>query len=319
MTILEDSPLGDTAIPYVAALDAALRTAGEWSDGTWMLAGQTGLAFQLVVDPKTCPSSPTAYDWAAVHAAAAARLGISTSCIQCIGDEIAYPGRREEALAAIKASIDVGRPAVVRTVDWAEFAVVHGYDDNDGVLFFDARHADPVLYANLGVPHGFPFLFAQTFGQRRPVDPTGAAASSLAYAVTCWRGDGFPKHPWYDFAVGAEGYSALIRALERRDTDPLGVRYVLRVHADARQCVSRYVRHLADEGTVAGVEAAAADYESVAPLVTRAAELLPSAPPFERPLEATAANEAAILLRRAAELEKHAVGVLEVAVARLTP
>jgi hypothetical protein len=306
--------LGRSAIPYVAALDGALRASGLWEDEPWLLAGLSGLAFQLVVDPATCPASPTAYGWSEVHHAAADRVGVPSRCVECIGDAAAYPGRREEAVRMITAALDGGRPAVVRTVDWAEFAVVTGYDDEDGVVFLDTRHADPVLYANVGSPHGFPFLFAQVFDRPAGVglDLEGAARSSLAYAIVCWRDDGFPRHPWYDFAVGAAGYGALLRAIEAGDTDPLGLRYILRVHADARSSLDHYLRHLVAAG-VAGLGPVADAYAGVAPLAGRASELLPSSPPFERDLDRTVAREAATMLRQAADLEETAIAALEAA------
>lgn len=307
MTVLDGISLGDTAIPYVAALDGALRAGGLWEDDTAMLAGLTGLAFHLVVDPKTCPASPTAYYWSGVHATAVERLGIGTRCVECVGRVEVYPERRDEAVAMIKASLDQGRPAVVRTVDWAEFAIVVGYDDEDGVLFYDDRHADPILYDNLGSPHGFPFLFAQVFDSPAAFDLPRAAQSALAYAVTCWTGEGFQKHRWYDFAVGAEGYAALIRALESRATDPLGLRYTVKIHADGRSCVQRFVRRLVADEVLPGLERVADVYDEVAPLVGRVAELLPSAPPFERPVEIAPAADAARLLSRAADLERTAI------------
>lgn len=310
-TLLDEVSLGDTAIPYVAALDGALRSAGLWDDETWMLAGLTGLAFHLVVDPKTCPASPTAYSWTGVHRAAADRIGVTSRCIECIGDADAYPRRRDEALRMIKASLDHGRPAVVRTVDWAEFAIVTGYDDSDGVLFFDSRHDDPVLYANLGSPQGFPFLFAQMFEDRRELDLARSARSSLEYAIVCWRGEGFLKHPWYDYAVGAEAYRALIRALEKADTDPLGLRYILEIHADARACAARYLQRLAADAVLPGLDPVADGYTQVLPLTARAVELLPVAAPYERPLDVAAASEAAELLRQAAALEETAISELE--------
>ena len=317
MVVLDDVALGDTAIPYVAALDGALRRAGMWDDETWMLAGLTGLAFHLIVDRKTCPSSPTAYDWTRVHSAAAERIGVRSRSVECVADVDAYPARRDDAVAMIKAALDDGRPAVVRTVDWAEFAIVTGYDDADGVLFYDSRHADPVLYDNLGSPHGFPFLFAQTFAPGEGAVLADAVRSSLEYSVVCWRGPGFPKHKLYDYEVGAAGYAALIRALESGDTDPLGLRYILKIHADARRSLVFYLDHVAAMEVLPGLDPVAAAYREVAPLATEVSELLPAAPPFERPLDAEAAD-AIRLLRSAADLEAEAMAALERSLASAT-
>lgn len=312
MIVQETVALGKTAIPYVAALDGALRAGQMWEGDTWMLAGLSGVAFHLVVDPKTCPSSPTAYGWAAVHEAAAERIGLQSRCVECIGDDADFPLWRDEAVRMVRDSLDRGRPAVVRTVDWAEFAVVVGYDDEDAVFFFDERHSDPVLFANFGSPEGFPFLFAQTFQPGEGLDLGAAARSALEYAVVCWHGKGFPKHPWYDFAVGEEAYDALIDAVRSGDTDPLGLRYILKIHANARQCAAQFVRHLDNESIVAGLERAAGAYGEAAPLLERVSELLPCVPPFERPVDREAAREAVQLLRQAADFETRAVAALEI-------
>lgn len=311
MIVKEDVTLGQTAIPYVAALDGALRAGRLWEAETWLLAGVTGLAFQLVVDPKTCPSSPTAYSWSEVHEDAANRLGLRTRWVECIGDKDDFPAKRRQAVELIKGSLDRGQPALARTVDWAEFAVVVGYDDGDGVLFLDDRHADPVLYANFGSPEGFPFLFAQTFEKGSGLDLAWAARSSLEYAVACWSGKGFQKHPWYDFPVGAEAYGALVDAVQSGSTDPLGLRYILKIHADARECAARYTRFLQEERAIPGVEPAADAYAKAAPLLARVSELLPCVPPFERPIDPAAGEEAARLLNQAADLEEAAVSSLE--------
>jgi len=309
MTTETEIRMGDTRTPYIAAAAGALRAAGMWSDETWMLLGLTGLGFHLVVDPGTCPSSPTAYDWTAAHTDAMQRIGVSSRCVECF-EASGYEAARDEAVAMIKASLDRGAPAVIRTFDYAEFAIVTGYDDADGVFFVVdiTGDADPILFANLGRPHGSPFLFAQVFDVQEPFDLHEAAVASLRYAVACWRGDGFPASPIYHYRLGAEGYRALIDAVESATTDPLGLRYILRILADARAGIARYSARLAELDVV---PALADLYAGVAAATGRAAELLPAEPPFERPLDAGVAPEAAAALREASEVEERAVHEIE--------
>lgn len=312
-TVLEGIRTGQTATPYVAAADGALRSAGMWDVEIWMLLGLSGLGFHIVVDPGTCPSSPTAYDWTHVHSAAMRRIGVSARCVECIGDADGFEAARAEAVAMARASLDRGVPAVFRTFDYAEFAILTGYDDSDGVFFVSdiTGSADPVLYSNLGRPHGFASLFVQVFEERGTFDLERASADSLRYAVDCWRGKGWPTPAGYGYKVGAEGYQALIGAVERADTDPLGLRYILRILADARAGVATYVRHLDDSGVLPGLGPLADRYSSLAGILARASALLPAEPPYERPLDEAVLPEASKLLREAAGLEAQAIDHLD--------
>lgn len=312
-TLLDGIRMGDTATPYVAAADGALRAAGMWDDEVWMLLGLSGLGFHLVVDPGTCPSSPTAYDWSQAHTAAMQRVAVSSRCVECVHDTEQFESLRATAVDLIKQSLDRGVPAVVRTFDYAEFAVVTGYDDADEVFFLTdvTGDADPVLYTNLGKPHGSPMLFAQVFTGRGAFDLRRAAIDSLEYAVDCWRGQGFPESPIYRYRVGAEGYQALIHAVDQADTDPLGLRYIVRVLADARAGIAKYVARLHEEAVLPGLAAPAELYASVAEALARVAELLPAAPPYERPLEREVLPEASALLQESAGTEERAIGEVE--------
>lgn len=307
--------MGDTRTPFVSAADGALRAAGWWEDEAWMLVGLTGLGFHVVADPGTCPSSPTAYDWTHVHTEGMRRIGIASRCLECLGDAAEFERLRPQAVEMITASLDRGVPAVIRTFDYAEFAIVTGYDDADGVFFnMDVTgDPDPILYGNLGKPHGHPVLFAQVFESRRAFDPTEAARSSLAYAIECWRGRGPAWELSYgsNYRIGAAAYGVLVDVVERASSDPLGLRYILRILADARAGVARYTARLRDEGILPGIEPVAERYAAAAPLLGRVAELLPAVEPWERPLDPAVLPEAASLLRQAAGIEEEAVAAIE--------
>lgn len=308
--------MGGSATPYVAAAEGALRAAEMWDGETWMLLGLTGLGFHLVVDPGTCPSSPTSYDWTYVHTEAMRRIGVSTRCVRCLGDADGYEASRKEAVELAKQSLDRGVPAVFRTFDYAEFGILTGYDEDDGVFFVSDHtgNADPVLFANLGRPHGHPFLFVQAFEDREPIDLERAATDSLRYGVACWHGEAWPREASQGYEIGVEGYRALVAALNRPDADPLGLRYILRILADARAGVATYVRHLNETGVVAGIGPAVELYEQGAERLGRVAKLLPAEPPYERALEADAIPEASQLLDEAAEFERQAIDHIAVIV-----
>jgi hypothetical protein len=308
-TAVKDVRLGETKTPYVRAADGALRAGGLWEDDVDMLLGLTGLGFHIVVDPKTCPSSPTSYDWTHVHTGAMNRIGVSSRCVEAT-DAARFDRARGEAVALVKASLDRGVPAVFRTFEYAEFGVLTGYDEEDGVFHVSdmTGSADPVLFANLGRPHGYPALFVQVFGEREGFDLERAGSESFRYAIDCWHGHGWPTGKGYGYKVGEKGYEALMAALEGADTDPLGLRYILLILADARVGIASYMTKLT--GSLPGLAAAADLYREIATRLTRASELLPAQAPWERPLEKSVLPEATKCVREAAALEAKAIAEL---------
>jgi hypothetical protein len=313
MAVVQEVKRGSSYTNYVASAYGALRAAGMWDDEEWMLAGLTGIAFHLIVDRGTCPSSPTAYDLTRVNTEAMRRIGVSSECVECLGDMRSFKGKQGKAVSLAKASLDRGVPAIAWLWDWTEFALLTGYDDTDGVFFVQAAGGggDPVLYENLGKLHGHPFLFVQVLGESTGFDVREACRSSLEYAVVCWTGDGFSKSPIYNYTVGAEGYETLIDCLTKSDSNPLGFRYILKTQADARAAIARYLARMTAESVLPGLEESSDLYAKVAPLLQRASDLHPPRAPWERPIDSDAVPEAARLLRQAADLEQRAMSAIE--------
>jgi hypothetical protein len=318
-TVALDTPkMGDTHTPYVDAADGALRAAGWWDDEDWMLLGLTGFGFHVVADAGTCPSAPTGYDWTREHTNAMARIGIKSRCFECVGDIEVFESLREEAVTAIKESLDRRTPAIIRTFDWAEFAIVWGYDEADQVFFVMDRSGDPdpILYSNLGKPHGSPMLFAQVFDENNGFDLATAARASLVHAVDSWTGgDGWSSSYGSGYRVGREGYRTLIGAVEQANSDPLGLRYILRILSDARVGIGRYTEKLRSENVLPRFDPVAEKYAEVASVLQRAATLLPAQEPWERPLEPEVLPEASSLLKKAMDLEDAAVRDIELLLA----
>lgn len=200
-------------------------------------------------------------------------------------------------------------PAVIRTFDYAEFAFVTGYDDTDQVFHVVdfTGDPDPILFANLGKPHGSPFLFAQVFTERREFDLVEAARASLEHGLASWNGERWSFSYGSGYRVGRDAYRILADAVEQSSSDPLGLRYILLILADARTALSRYLERLRDERLVADIGPIAEKYAQVVPLLQRVSELLPAKEPWERPLDDQVLPEAASLLRRAAESEESAM------------
>jgi hypothetical protein len=150
-------------------------------------------------------------------------------------------------------------------------------------------------------------LYVQVFDERTGGDLAEAAADSLRYAIACWNGTAWPTGETYGYTVGADAYRTIIAAVDGAETDPLGLRYILRILADARVGVARYVRRLNEARVLPDVGAPAELYTKAATHLTRVAELLPAEPPYERPLDRAVTPEAAKLLREAADLEAQAI------------
>jgi hypothetical protein len=312
-TAVHPARMGETKTPYIAAADGALRAAGWWNDETWMLLGLTGFGFHVVADRGTCPSSPTAYDWTTLHREAAARIGIDSTCVECVGDLGTFDELQADAISLIKQSLDGGVPAVIRTVDYAEFAIVTGYDDEDQVfsVMDITGDPDPILYGNLGKPHGSPMLFAQGFTARHDFDLEKAARASLADGLRSWNANGWDVSYGSGYRVGRDGYETLIEAVENADSDPLGLRYVLRILADARAGLSRYLNRLRVDRVLRDIDPVAEKYAQVVPIMKKVSELLPAEGPWERPLDPAILPAASQLLRSARELEDSAMSDVE--------
>jgi hypothetical protein len=124
---------------FIGALDALLRQQGDTA-GYVLLSGASGAAFRTHFFETWCPSSPDPTCGFDAGTAALESRGYSARVLTDASDG----KNRAEILAAVRASIDAGMPALgLGLIEVAEWGVITGYQDNGQQLFcrtyFDKR------------------------------------------------------------------------------------------------------------------------------------------------------------------------------------
>ena len=266
---LENVKMGQTWTSYVAAAEGALRCAGLWEGETWKLMGMTGIGFHFIIHKQVCASGATVYDWISEHLGAMDRIGVYSQVYSFMDIRMNTFGKiREDAIAAIKDSVQKGRPVLI----WAptgilEFGLIIGYDDEDDVFFVmdcTGRECDPMLYSNLGLSD-VPMLFYQIFRDKVAVNPEKTYVDSLRFGLSEWEKE---YHISPDYASGRKAYEFLIAAMKSGDIDDFGLAYSLAVYADSTRCIAKYLRFVGERSEKLKVVGDAA------PLFEQAAEKL---------------------------------------------
>jgi hypothetical protein len=124
------------------------------------------------------------------HARFIERIGVQTKKYYAAPGEEDYAGKQQEAVAAIKAGIEVGKACTVWGIDTGEFGVIYGYDDEDKVFFpkgIGSRNTNasmPVLYNNLGKTFEWaPVLYCEIPEALREIDWNQAYEDTLRLYV----------------------------------------------------------------------------------------------------------------------------------------
>ena len=306
---------------YLGAIQGVLADAG-WCDlDLPRLAGLTGLAFHLIVHESCCPSSVTVYDWLGEHWQALDRVGVLSEVRLAMPDANTYEAACRQAAIDLKAAVDRGVGAVLWGVDTAEFGVVYGYDDGDGIFLVDgvwsSGGSKPILYANLGRSCHVPILHYQIPTAPVPYDRDRAYRRSLAsYLKQMERHD--HENPAYGSGLAA--YDNWLHALESGRYDPFGLRYLAAVYGEAKQLAATYLEHLAEEWRgLPGLPEIADRFAGIARVYRAMMPALGQDPTsgkdLQQPVPAEQAGNLAKLVREASQLEKEAVGLVRAALA----
>ncbi|MBP2018279.1 hypothetical protein J2Z79_001680 [Symbiobacterium terraclitae] len=299
---------------YVGAVQGVLDAAGMGPWEYWRLMGETGMAFHLVMHETCCISSVTVYDWMNTHSAAMSRIGVLSEVYQALPGTPTYDAACRRAVVNIRESIDNGVGVVLWGVDTGEFGVVHGYDDEDGVLLTSGcwgSRGRPILYENIGRTFpGAPVLHYQIMLERVPTDERQTARSALQHYVDLMDR---PGHIAPGYRAGLLAYDNWIQGLQTEGFSGTGCRYATFVYTEARECAARYVAHLA--GADPALKPAADAFRRTAEIYGRMMKVLgqdlsdPS--PLEAPVSAEQAAALVPLLREAKQSEAETVALVQ--------
>ncbi|WP_019423192.1 hypothetical protein [Paenibacillus sp. OSY-SE] len=294
---------------YIDALHAILTAAGRFAGTKSMLSGMTGMAFKFIIHEYLSESSMTAYGyWGKEHGEAAERLGWANVSPAGYIRHPTFPLARKQAERSIKLSIDRG----LGVVFWLpEFAVIHGYDDEDEVYFYRdgwSQDEQVMLYDNFGVAgNGTPFWFYQLLLDKWDRPEADIYRESLRAAVSEWETP-HKTAPDQAFASGRPAYDYLIQALESRRYSASGGTYILKSYAGIKRDIVAYLEAIqAELGLTEAVLQAYREVDAVYRHICR----------FIRADEGTAALDQASFpallksVREAKELEEKAVHELK--------
>lgn len=299
---------------YMGAIKGILDAAGLSNLEMPILAGMSGMAFQLIIHESCCPSSATMYEWNAVHHQALDRLGVLSEVHMALPDQNTYSAACRHAIRRIREAIDNGTGVLLWGVDTAEFGVVRGYDDGDGVFLVDgiAKFAStagsaPILYENIGRTSDVPILHYQIPIERVDIDAEQAYRSSLEHYVRQMEKN---NYEWPAYQSGLKAYDSWIGSLERGDYNPFGLRYLTAVYAESKAWAAKYLRFLEGQWRAfLGLPEIASGFADIAALYREMVAILEEGGKtggeyLQQPVDAIMASALAVRLRKAVQIEK---------------
>lgn len=211
--------------------------------------GVTGIAAQFCIDTHCRALPVTDYDWLTEHPRFLERIGVKTHLCYAAPDDPAYESKQEQAVNAVKKSLNQNRAVVAWGIDTGEFGIIDGYDDEDGIFFTkgigssNTGSSMPVLYRNLGKTFAnAPILYVEIPDSSQSIDWKQAYYHSLKlYAQEMTR-----ESDNADRAFGIGGYDFLISALKNDRCDSFGLRYCMGVYHERKEAMLSYLREIRD-------------------------------------------------------------------------
>lgn len=234
---------------YAISMMSVLEACGMWpQEATFQkFMGVTGIAAQFRMD-KNCSALPiTDYDWMKENTHFMERIGIKTEKYCATPNNFGYTHVQEQAIAALKKSIDRGRAAVVWGVDTGEFGIVDGYDDVDGVFFargigsVNANTSMPILYQNLGKTFDpAPILYCELPHSSATIDWNQAYINSLRVYVA----EMSKKNDNPEMACGISAYDMIVDAIGNEQLDDFGLRYCIGIYYERKEAMFLYLQEI---------------------------------------------------------------------------
>jgi len=309
---------------YVGAVTSVLNSRKMKCDNA-DVAGMSGYAFVVNINPTLCPSGPTAFDWEMLEEGTTA-LGLEARLFSAPRQEGEDERLAAELFEKVKSEIDEGRCCVVWGATCSpEFAIVYGYEDRNYLVrsFRTCRGGcarpvgpseapeGPVPFDKLESPGCFGVM---AFGDATKTDRSRADRCAATRAVRLLR----DRHPCYDpdYRHGAQAFRAWAGALERAraEVNPFGSAYSAQVYCELQGFAGDFCRRLAGRN-----RSASDQFGKAATALGRSGRNLAEVGglfPFPEGAgldDVVKVQRAAALLRECAELNAEAASALEMA------
>lgn len=262
---------------YTDALFAVLKKVNYFDGPKYMLSGMTGMTFKFISHKRMLVPSRYLYhldtdSWRAVD-----RLGIYNEIYSGFKTNPTFPLYQKRAIERVKESIDRGMPAIFWEPNGILFGVINGYDEEDGVFFYqDLHHKEDqiMLFSNVGKV-GATFWMFQVIGERIEKDIRDIYLDSMECCVDEWEtGDNVAPFARYEYGSGRKAYDFAIAALEEDSFDETGALVILDYAIISKEQTYLYFQEIKNE--FYGMEEIAERYKNVSDIFKAMRETVPS-------------------------------------------
>ncbi len=270
-------------LPSRSSLLAALAACAPSRYTTAQVAGLSGLAFRLQIDPEVSPASAVMFPWAQELPGMFSRLGLDCDLVYADRAEPQFDARVIRALAQSVDALRRGAPSLVWGVHLPEFGILRGYDPDRREFFvsgvLDGRGGSNALsYDRLGRSCDVPVLLVAS--PKRATSDSDADALRAALNNALDLGHGLSARTGRAQA-GLSAYGVWCEALRSGRIDPSGHAYNAQLLAEMRSLVAPF---LIDASTFSGEEAAEELRLAATAYQRAAAQLVELAADFPFPL-----------------------------------
>lgn len=231
-------------LTWVGTTTSCLQALGHDCDAV-DVAGMSGYAFHLCINPGLCPSGPTMIDWSKLPWGVRL-LGRSTLLYEggrCHSGKYINDQTRAHCKVAFdlaKREIDAGRPCVLWGAYIPEFAIVVGIDKNSYNVksYRELTHEPqpPIPYEEIIAPGGVYFL---AFPEPVSVPDLSADQCALANAVE------FFKPRAFTLKYGVNAYDFWVSELKSHNADTFGNSYNAQCYAESRCFAHEFLNRIA--------------------------------------------------------------------------
>jgi hypothetical protein len=247
---LEGIELVNESRPYIDCLYSVLTASSGFIGPKYMLSGMTGFAFIFTAHRDAIIASTEMYELKTAAWNALNILGYYSETYDGLKDDVTFPLYQRKAVIRIRESVDRGMAVIVWAPDIMDFAVIYGYDDEDGVFYFKdrfGRNEGILLYSNLGKVQAAYWL-CHIIGDRVEKDIKDIYIDSLGYAVDYW------EIPYAneiemrkEVASGRKAYEYLIDAMSRDTFNELGAGKIIYYNIISKNETCLYMKNACEE------------------------------------------------------------------------